>query len=216
MRSVVRRACDESSWGAFDTCVSPGNSRVAASMCPTPTPIFMDAPETTGSSTTRPGSNTTIVVEPRWKMPSSSPPDRHRSIVALATDRCAEELRLVGRHLGIVRGGHVADPDGGHHHHRGQARRRISIIVTKRSLLTNSPGSRRMLRAVDGEQRARDVLPADDPAADRRMHAVVVLGREVGDQVGAALEARRGVGVIEQRPPGRTGSPWRGSAGRRR
>ncbi len=40
---------------------------------PMPIPIFIASPAAKFPSSARPGSNTTIVVEPRWKMPSSSP-----------------------------------------------------------------------------------------------------------------------------------------------
>ena len=105
----------------------------------------------------------------------------------------------MGRHVRIVRDGHVADADGGHHHDGGQAaavhldHRDEPFVADEQPRLAPDAG------AADGEQRARDVLPADHPTGDGRMHAVIVLGRQVGDEVGAAFEAGCGAGVVEQR-----------------
>ena len=57
-------AREGSSW-AFDTGLQPRGFPVVAATRPMPTPIFTDAPAARASSSTRPGSNTTMVVEPR-------------------------------------------------------------------------------------------------------------------------------------------------------
>ena len=51
---------------------------------------------------------------------------------------------------------------------------------------------------VHGEEHARDVAPPDDAPRDGRVDAMVVLRRQVGDEVGAALETRRGLGVADE------------------
>jgi len=55
----------EESSGAFDTDRQPCEFPDVVATRPTPTPIFVDAPLTSASSTTRPGSNTAMVVDPR-------------------------------------------------------------------------------------------------------------------------------------------------------
>ena len=59
------------------------------------------------------------------------------------------------------------------------------------------------------------MAPADDAPTDRRVDAVVVLRRQVRDEVGAALEARGDSGVTEELVELEEAPPWPGSACRR-
>ena len=165
-------------------------------------------------------------------MPSSSPRAIGRgSIVAPVADGGAQELRPVRRHVGVVRGRDVTDADGGDHDDSGEPAA-VHLDEGDEALVADEqPGLAPDAARADREQRPRDVPPADDATADGRMNAVVVLRRQVGDEVGAALEARRGVGVAEERleleeaplglqqlprgRPGRTRRPCRRPAKRR-
>jgi len=50
-----------------------------------------------------------------------APADRARLVVGAVADASPKELAVVGRHVGVVRDGDVADPDGGDHDPRAEA-----------------------------------------------------------------------------------------------
>jgi hypothetical protein len=94
-----------------------------------------------------------------------------------------EELRPMRRDLRVVRNGHVPDAHRRDHHHRNQPAT-VHLDQRDETFVANEQlGLAPDARGADRKKRPGNVPPADDPPAHRRMHAVVVLGRKVRDEV---------------------------------
>ncbi len=149
-------------------------------------------------------------------MPSSlAAVDRLGNVVATVAEGGAQEPGPVRGHLVIIRHRDVSDADRGDHDHGAEAAR-LRLDQRDEPLVAHEePRLAGDALGADREQRSGNVTPADDAAGDRGVDAVIVLGREIGDEVGAPLEPRRDLLRRRATPRDRRGSPWPGSACRR-
>ena len=125
-------------------------------------------------------------------------PNGLRVVIATMADGRAREPGPVRGHVVIIRHRHVTDTDCRHHDDRAEPaavhldERHEPLVADEQARLRGDA------LGTDGEQAAGDVPPPDDAPSDGRMHPVIVLGRQIGDEVRASHEARRDLLVAQQ------------------